>query len=614
MGGAKTTNNQIYQPTDGHYHQYNGGLNDFHSYNLVSPEVDLGIQLDFEQNDYLQPYLRNVSNAVPEASQQQLNHRSGMTLCKACGRFENGSHYLAPLGSRPAGDFTLTIDERAYEVNDDGIPHLAFMNHQNAAYAYRYKVTKHPHVDPNSDITIAEVERDRELYISQLFQAMINLDGIHDTENSRERKLFRLGTPGAASGYKIEATCRAIFDALIDRCVNGFRGTIKENKTLKPEQGLEADRDCNCFTRMQYVLDALWASKCTCRDVLNEDSKIILLVNHPLHYQKTKRRNQLNNVTRARGIQEVRHHMDRNASARLAALQNVFPEEFHQDKTSIQESKKEHDLDGYTVPANAVARIHGLPDFPNHDVGDQGLVDQSEHPQFQVLRNNIQEDVGLIVSTPPDEVHQSSRWEQPQPLRYEPDIPRAGIEEMDQQNQAHTVVPQENLSAFPSTPAANYIDPNLGSFSRSQPTGPAPLYPQPWLPQYHTYAPHGYVLQTPQGTPNSRADLMPRTPGMYESDLPWNQATTFSGVAYRPAPAGYLVPSMSRAQSPMPQGAQNQPTNSRTFAKEGLLTPASKGIDSPPESPLVKPISKRELDEDSNNEELGSVSKRMKEN
>jgi hypothetical protein len=114
---------------------------------------------------------------------------------------------------------------------------------------------------------------------------MINLEEIKDPENSSAAKMFR---PEVYDSLLLEATCREIFLALIDRCKDGFRGPPQFNKALKPHRGLEADADATCVQRMQNVVNALLWNKRVAKDVLFEDWKIRLLVNHPLAYDKEK--------------------------------------------------------------------------------------------------------------------------------------------------------------------------------------------------------------------------------------------------------------------------------------------------------------------------------------
>ncbi|KAF1966064.1 hypothetical protein BU23DRAFT_663887 [Bimuria novae-zelandiae CBS 107.79] len=153
------------------------------------------------------------------------------------------------------------------------------------AREYRRKVYEPPYIDPNTDDTIAHVEANAEAWVDQLIRAMANTKDVKDTATSHHRRLF---SSDAIDSLLVEACCREIFSALIDRCTNGFRGPAQFNKALKASQQLEPDRTATCEERIQNVVKVLSWNKRACKDVLYEDWKIRLLVNHPLSYDKEK--------------------------------------------------------------------------------------------------------------------------------------------------------------------------------------------------------------------------------------------------------------------------------------------------------------------------------------
>ncbi|KAF2788876.1 hypothetical protein K505DRAFT_213393, partial [Melanomma pulvis-pyrius CBS 109.77] len=114
---------------------------------------------------------------------------------------------------------------------------------------------------------------------------MTNIQTVKDTEGSHAKRMF---LPGSYDRYLIEASCRQIFATLIDRCRSGFRGPTQFNKALKPGKDCDPDRTAKCEERLRNVIQALTRNKRVCKDVLYEDWKILLLVNHPLAYDKEK--------------------------------------------------------------------------------------------------------------------------------------------------------------------------------------------------------------------------------------------------------------------------------------------------------------------------------------
>jgi hypothetical protein len=153
------------------------------------------------------------------------------------------------------------------------------------AREYRRRVHELPYHDTRSDSTIREVEHDAEFWVRQLILAMTNVTNVKDTGNSHAKRLF---VPNSYDPLLIECTCRQIFTSLLDRCISGFRGPAQFNKALKPGKDCEADLTGTCKERMRKVVNALMWNKRVCKDVLYEDWKILLLVNHPLAYDKEK--------------------------------------------------------------------------------------------------------------------------------------------------------------------------------------------------------------------------------------------------------------------------------------------------------------------------------------
>jgi hypothetical protein len=144
---------------------------------------------------------------------------------------------------------------------------------------------------------------------------MINLEDIKDPETSSAARTFR---PEAYDSLLLEATCREIFLALIDRCKNGFRGPTQFNKVLKPHRGLEPDANATCAQRMQNVVNAPLWNKRVAKDMLFEDWKIRLLVDHPLAYDKEKDSQKGSNDQRRKRLQSERARLKETEEELLA--------------------------------------------------------------------------------------------------------------------------------------------------------------------------------------------------------------------------------------------------------------------------------------------------------
>lgn len=184
----------------------------------------------------------------------------------------------------------LRVDTNPYHFDDNGVPELAFSEDQDSAHAYRRRATNPPSLDPASDDTIKPTYQHLELWVSTMAQAMFNLNDTLDSPTHPSYKMFRHGSKTAVTGYEVEATCRVLFDIVIDRCYFGFRGATKDNLALKPGEGHTEDRDGNCLKRIANVTAALRFSKCICRDVMYEDYNCIKLANAPLNYLRQKKK------------------------------------------------------------------------------------------------------------------------------------------------------------------------------------------------------------------------------------------------------------------------------------------------------------------------------------
>ncbi|KAK3202680.1 hypothetical protein GRF29_154g351681 [Pseudopithomyces chartarum] len=249
------------------------------------------------------------------------------------------------------------------------------------AREYRRKVYQLPQVDPRTDLSIVRVEADADVWVSQLVDAMKNTDDVKDLQNSHHRRLF---LPKKTDDLLIDACCCAIFEALIDRCRYGFRGPAQFNKALKPMHGLELDRTATCEVRIRNVVRVLRWNKRVCKDVLYEDWKIRLLVNHPLSYDKEKdnqkgsndqrRKRQLEQVEKLKETEEkmketekkLKDFEDTNDPARNKDVDDACVAGFPVNGTSDVNDMLAEDMLMHETP-NTYADLHGANNFDHSD-------------------------------------------------------------------------------------------------------------------------------------------------------------------------------------------------------------------------------------------------------
>lgn len=173
---------------------------------------------------------------------------------------------------------------------------------------YRRQVYEPPYLDPHTDESIASVEANAEFWVHLLIRAILNTTDVKDTATSHHLRLF---SSSHIDPVLIEACSREIFTTLIDRCKNGFRGPPAFNKALKASHQLEPDRTATCEERMRCVIKVLSWNKRACKDVMYEDWKIKLLVNHPLSYDKEKDSQKGSNDQRRRRQLAAQERMER---------------------------------------------------------------------------------------------------------------------------------------------------------------------------------------------------------------------------------------------------------------------------------------------------------------
>ncbi|KAF2871362.1 hypothetical protein BDV95DRAFT_668028 [Massariosphaeria phaeospora] len=168
-----------------------------------------------------------------------------------------------------------------------------FTDDWGAALGYRHRptvpATEFAHMDPMIPVVLKKAER----WIHVLSVNLLNTDDTDNPPDSKEQKMF-LDPEQKLDKKAVEATCRAIFIALIHRCVVGFCGNPDHNYPRRP------DRNLNCQERILAVCHVLKKDKRIARDVMQEDSKIVMLVHVPKGFADQKRKQKESNDARGK--------------------------------------------------------------------------------------------------------------------------------------------------------------------------------------------------------------------------------------------------------------------------------------------------------------------------
>jgi hypothetical protein len=169
------------------------------------------------------------------------------------------------------------------------------------ALAYRYQVQAAPAVDPLTDNSIKHVIQNADYYVNELCLAIRNVEDVLDSGNSTDVKRMRAIASGEGNSLTlkdVESTARHIMVHLVRRCVVGY-ADFKQR-----EKAGEDDLILNCQERINRVIQTLKQAKSVCRDVLEEDARIALLVHQPGAILATKAHYLKTNATRKRALEE----------------------------------------------------------------------------------------------------------------------------------------------------------------------------------------------------------------------------------------------------------------------------------------------------------------------
>lgn len=190
-----------------------------------------------------------------------------------------------------------------YNFDNDGYPaRLAWPNDLAGAIAFRRRVTRLP---KQADTTIAFVKAQREHYIHTMVQAVYSTDTAKDNPNFGGVAWFTLGGEHAVPPHEVEALCRVLFQAIIDRGEGGYRGLERADR-LSKKLPAKVDFDCNCKTRIENAIVALREWKSICKDIIMSDSRIEDFANAPASAAKDKKTYRENNGTKKETIQKDR--------------------------------------------------------------------------------------------------------------------------------------------------------------------------------------------------------------------------------------------------------------------------------------------------------------------
>lgn len=203
---------------------------------------------------------------------------------------DNGAFW--PWVRNPQNDIPEHVDD------DEESPAVT----RDEAKLYRHRVTHLPDIDPRDDPTIQEVMGQEDYWVDKMLSAIHNEKGIHDN-STRKAPCITESAKGYVGRFRIKSNCRLLFLAIIDRCVNGFRGWTFPDRARNKDYIFPSDKYASCKQRMKNVCRTLKVWKCASNDILDAESKsTVSLANAPMAYSFDKFRNKYNN--NAKGLRQ----------------------------------------------------------------------------------------------------------------------------------------------------------------------------------------------------------------------------------------------------------------------------------------------------------------------
>jgi hypothetical protein len=172
---------------------------------------------------------------------------------------------------------------------------------QDSEEAKEYRRTKmrfnrEPWRDPANDPTIEIVERNRNINVERIYNAMICSDYARDNSGSTALKRW-VEEPHYHSDL-VEAYAHKVFDCLIEQVKKGFRGWQQNDYVNDERKGEDEDKDVDCAGRLDNIVDALRLEKTICENVMCSAWQIRMFVNAPKAYSKRKDQNRVGNSKR----------------------------------------------------------------------------------------------------------------------------------------------------------------------------------------------------------------------------------------------------------------------------------------------------------------------------
>ncbi|KAJ4301756.1 hypothetical protein N0V90_003850 [Kalmusia sp. IMI 367209] len=246
----------------------------------VPPQSPYQIEPLFPQVAAQSPYARLYADVVCDLDSPFANFLKSVHGVSGTSTVKTGS--TLGLGAYPTiaeANATTALHMLSQESS-----HPFFQDDWARALTYRYHPLDEATATQRADSTIVEIIESAEECIGRLYNAMLNVESVHNKPTSIELEMFK--SP-RLDKKAVEAACRSILTALIHRCVVGFCGL---RTSANPSR---EDKKLTCKERLTAVISALKVmqvifDKRICKDVMTEDSKINFLVHGPLAVTKCK--------------------------------------------------------------------------------------------------------------------------------------------------------------------------------------------------------------------------------------------------------------------------------------------------------------------------------------
>jgi hypothetical protein len=166
---------------------------------------------------------------------------------------------------------------------------------------YRRRATRfdrQPYIKPESDESIAEIERERSRHVGRIFDAMTS--GEHAKDNPNSIAMKRWVRDDHYRPDLVEAYAHKLLDCLLQQAKEGFRGWQHNDYVADERKGEVVDKDVDCAQRLDNIVRALQQEKTICEDVMNSACQIRMFVNAPTAYANRKHQNRVGNSKRGR--------------------------------------------------------------------------------------------------------------------------------------------------------------------------------------------------------------------------------------------------------------------------------------------------------------------------